>query len=125
MHERIKGIAEGFPYFVDMEDGEMAGYCYAHPWKERAAYQYTLETTVYISPKYQHRGIGSKLMKRLIAECRSQGFHSLIACITAGNKASNALHEKLGFRQVSEFKEVGMKFDRWLDVVDYELILSK
>lgn len=125
MKSRVEDISNDFPYFVDMEGDELAGYCYAHPWKARAAYQYTLETTVYLSPNYFRRGIGRKLMETLIEECRSRGFHSLIACITSGNEASNALHESLGFKQVSDFKEVGMKFGRWLGVVDYELILSK
>ena len=123
MRGRIEEIASGFPYYVDEEDGEIAGYCYAHPWKARAAYRFTLETTVYLSSKYYRRGIGRKLMERLIDDCRQNGFHALIACITAGNEASNHLHEKLGFRRVSEFSEVGMKFNRWLGVVDYELIL--
>ena len=63
-------------------------------------------------------------MVKLIDECRQKGFHALIACITEGNEASNILHEKLGFKQVSRFEKVGLKFDRWLDVVDYELVLA-
>ena len=124
MKRRVLEISSDFPYFVDEENGEIAGYCYAHPWKARASYRYTLETTVYLSPKYFRRGIGKKLMERLIDESRKGSFHSLIACITAGNEASCKLHESLGFEQVSNFKEVGMKFGRWLGVVDYELILS-
>ena len=63
------------------------------------------------------------LMERLIADCREAGLHVLIACITADNEASCRFHEKLGFEKVSEFRQVGRKFDRWLDVADYELIL--
>jgi len=102
----------------------VAGYCYAHGWKTKAAYRYTLETTVYLSPDYFGRGIGKRLMRELIEACRRNGYRALIACITAGNEASIALHTGLGFKQVSHFEQVGRKFGRWLDVVDYELLLN-
>ena len=124
MRSRIAEISAHFPYFVYEVDNKVVGYCYAHPWKERAAYRYTLETTVYLSPESTGKGIGKQLMVKLIDECRQKGFHALIACITEGNEASNILHEKLGFKQVSRFEKVGLKFDRWLDVVDYELVLA-
>ena len=124
MRERIEELSRNFPYMVyRLTDGEIAGYCYAHPWKEKDAYRLTLETTVYISPTHTGKGIGKELMTRLIEDCRSKGFRTLIACITQDNEASFRLHEKLGFEKVSHFRKVGMKFDRWLDVIDYELIL--
>ena len=123
MRSRIEHISASFPYFVDEEDGQIAGYCYAHPWKERVAYCHTLETTIYLSPQYQRRGIGSLLMRRLIEQCRADGHHALVACITGGNEGSVALHGHLGFQQMSLFREVGRKFGQWLDVVDMELIL--
>ena len=123
MQARIAELSAGYPYLVYEADGEIAGYCYAHLWKTKAAYRNTLETTVYLSPRFRGRGIGKTLMQRLIEECRRAGFHALIACITEGNEASFALHRKLGFKQVSHFEEVGMKFNRKLDVYDYELIL--
>lgn len=124
MKKRVEDISLDFPYYVDVENnGEIAGYCYAHLWKVRSAYRFTLETTVYLSPKYFRRGIGCLLMEKLISECRERGYHALIACITAGNEASYILHERLGFHRVSDFQEVGMKFDRRLGVSDYELIL--
>lgn len=83
----------------------------------------TLETTVYLAPEACHKGIGPLLMTHLIDECRRQGYHALIACITADNLSSLRFHQRLGFRQVSRFSEVGRKFDRWLDVIDLELIL--
>lgn len=123
MASRITEISSSFPYFVYEENGEVKGYCYAHAWKERSAYRYTAETTVYLSPDVTGKSIGTALMQRLIAECKEMGLKTLIACITEGNVASKALHERLGFKQVSCFKEVGLKFGEWLDVVDYELIL--
>ena len=112
MEGRIAGISASYPYLVYVDHDEVVGYCYAHAWKEKAAYKYTLETTVHLSPRYKGKGI---------EECRAGGYHALIACITEGNEASCSLHEKLGFKKVSHFEKVGLKFERWLDVVDYEL----
>lgn len=123
MRIRIAGIAARFPYFVYEEEGKVLGYCYAHPWKERAAYRHTLETTVYLAPGYVGRGIGRRLMERLIEECRRDGYHALVACVTEGNAASDVLHLRLGFKKVSHFESVGLKFGRWLGVIDYELLL--
>ncbi|MDE5594829.1 MAG: GNAT family N-acetyltransferase [Muribaculaceae bacterium] len=123
MKKRIMKIADACPYYVCEEDGEVVGFCYAHPWKERAAYDKTLETTIYLSPKAKYRGIGRQLMERLIDECRRRGYVTLIACITAENVESCEFHEKLGFEKVSHFRKVGYKFGRFLDVVDYQLML--
>lgn len=123
MLRRMQGIVPACPYFVAEVDGKVAGYCYAHPWKERPAYCHTLETTIYLAPAYTGQGIGRLLMEHLMEECRAMpGCHALVACITAENEASCALHRKLGFQQVSCFKAVGRKFGRWLDVVDYEFV---
>lgn len=123
MAERIREISCKFPYFVYEKHGKILGYCYAHPWKDRAAYSKTLETTIYIDKRATHQGIGKIMVKLLIDICRNEGYRALIACITQGNEASIKMHESLGFKQVSEFKEVGFKFDSWLDVVDLELLL--
>ncbi len=123
MRRRIEDISAQYPYLVYEEDGEVLGYCYAHAWKERAAYCHTAETTVYIASGAQGRGIGKALMLRLIDECRNAGIHALVACITGGNENSIRLHHRLGFRSVSHFPQVGRKFGRWLDVVDYQLLL--
>ena len=85
--------------------------------------RYVSKTTVYLAPEACRKGLGQLLMTHLIDECRRQGYHALIACITADNLPSLRFHHRLGFRQVSRFSEVGRKFDRWLDVIDLELIL--
>ena len=123
MRGRVETISSAFPYFVYEYDGVVLGYCYAHLWKEREAYSKTLETTVYLAPEACHQGIGSQLMRHLIEDCRRRGYHALIACDTADNLSSLQFHRRLGFRQVSIFTEVGRKFDRWLDVIDLELVL--
>ncbi len=124
MRTRVVHIAAECPYYVAEEDGELLGYCYAHPWKDRAAYSLTVETTIYLAPERKGRGIGQLLMHRLIEACREKGYAALIACITADNAESCAFHEKLGFKRVSHFHRVGRKFGQWLDVVDYELLLN-
>ena len=121
--DRITQISEKYPYFIYEIDGRVVGNCFASQWKKRDAYRNTVESTVYVDIAFQGRGIGRALMGRLIEELKIRSFHAIIACITIPNPASTTLHEKLGFRQVSVFREVGYKFDRWLDVGDWELLL--
>lgn len=123
MERRIAAISSRHPYMVWDEDGRVAGYCYAHLWKERAAYSHTLETTIYVASDCRGRGIGSLLMRALIDECRKAGARALVACITEGNEASIGLHSSLGFKQVSHFERVGLKFGKELGVTDMELLL--
>ncbi|MCI9608326.1 MAG: N-acetyltransferase [Muribaculaceae bacterium] len=123
MAQRIAEISAANPYLVATAGNRILGYAYVHPWKERPAYFKTAETTIYLSPQAQHAGIGSALMKHLILLCRQSNLHTLIACITAENTASCRFHEKLGFEKTSHFKQVGYKFGRYLDVIDYQLIL--
>lgn len=125
MRERIVAISALHPYLVcEDKGGRVVGYCYAHPWKEREAYDKTWETTVYVSPTGLGRGVGRMLMERLVFECRNMGCHALVACITADNERSVDFHASIGFVRVSCFRQVGRKFGRWLDVVDYELLLA-
>lgn len=124
MCQRLTPIIENFPAWVYVENGEIAGYCYAHGWKTKKAYNRTAETTIYLHPDHLHKGYGRLLMDTLIEDCRKRSFHTLIACITIPNDPSVKLHERLNFKKVSHFHEVGRKFDRWLDVADYELILE-
>lgn len=116
----------GCPYLVweDEASGLTLAYCYAHPWKIKSAYRLTLETTIYVDHACIGQGIGTRLYEELIAQCRAKGFHTLIADITDENEASIRMHERLGFKPVSHFREVGMKFGRWLGDIDMQLILS-
>lgn len=124
MADRIMDMVEfGFPYFVWEEDGKVLGFCYAHSWKERAAYAPALEASLYLAPEAQGKGIGQIMLQELIERCRKAGVVSLIACITATNEHSIALCRKLGFEQASYFRKVGRKHGRLLDVVDYQLML--
>ena len=121
MQARIEAYAAECPYLVYEEAGRILGYCYAHRWKERAAYARTWESTIYLAPEAQGHGIGRALMQELITRCRAAGCRVLIACITQGNERSCRFHEALGFRLASHFHAVGEKFGQLLDVVDYEV----
>ena len=124
MLSRLEAIVGRYPGYVSLSGaGELQGYAYAHPWQEKAAYRYTLETTIYLAPRFVGQGIGRALLSHLVEGCRREGYRSLIACITQGNVASEALHRKMGFRPVSRFVQVGTKFGRWIDVADYQLLL--
>ncbi len=83
-----------------------------------------LEDTIYIALQYHRPGIGRSMQTALIADASAEGYHAIIACITAGNEGSIALHKELGFRQVSHFIGVGEKFCQTLDVIDMELLLA-
>lgn len=117
----IGEISRDWPWLV-YDDGGVLGYCYIHPWKQRAAYGTTFEISVYVARDARGRGIGPALVERMLDICRADGrVCALIACITATNVASIMLFSSFGFRQVSHFRSVGRKHGRWLDVIDMEL----
>lgn len=124
MRDRIAVASEEKPWFVYEVDGAIAGYAYASAWQSRCAYRFSLETTVYLSHEHLGRGIGTELYSHLIDAVRKNGIHSLLAAIAMPNPASVALHENLGFEKVGQFREVGWKFDQWIDVGYWELIFK-
>jgi len=111
------------PWLVHEREGIVTGYAYASKWKGRCAYRYSVESSVYLAPDATGRGIGAELYRRLIEELTGLGLHVAIGGIALPNAASVALHEKLGFRKVAEFSEVGFKFGRWIDVGYWQLTL--
>lgn len=123
MQERIEGITARFPYLVYEQGGKVLGYCYASTWRDRTAYDQTVETTVYLHKDWLNKGIGHQLYQELVGLLRNAEFHVAVASITLPNTQSVALHEKFGFRKVAHFTEVGNKFGKWLDVGFWELIL--
>jgi phosphinothricin acetyltransferase len=123
MAQRMVDVATRFPWLVAEEGNEVVGYAYAAPWKTRSAYRFSVETTVYVAASHTGRGIGTALYREAIDAVRKLGVHCVIGGIALPNAASVALHEKLGFMKVAQFVEVGRKFDRWVDVGYWELIL--
>lgn len=124
MHQRIEKISEaGYPFLVWHEGDTIAGYAYATTFRQRKAYRFTVESSIYLHPDYYGRGIGEKLYHSLIVHCKEKGYHSMIGVITLPNGASVKLHEKLGFDKVGHLRESGYKFDQWADVGFWELLL--
>jgi L-amino acid N-acyltransferase YncA len=117
--------AAGFPYLVAVEASAVVGYAYANQFRTRAAYRYTVEDSVYIAPDAQRRGIGKALLAELVARCNAQGLHQMLAVIgDSGNVGSIGVHRACGFEDVGVMKEVGRKFDRWVDVVIMQRALA-
>lgn len=98
------------------EGGEVTGYAYASPHRDRPAYRWTAETSVYVAADRQGRGVGRALYEALFAGLAERGFRTLLAGITLPNAASVALHERVGFEQVGLFRAVGFKAGEWWDV---------
>jgi L-amino acid N-acyltransferase YncA len=108
----------------DKEDGDILGYAYAKPWHQRLAYRFTFETSVYLSNDINQKGIGTKLYQSLFDEIKSTECHTLLALISLPNSSSVKLHEKFGFEKVAHLKEVGYKFDKWINVGFWQLEIS-
>ncbi len=116
-------ISHLLPWLVYEQEGKIVGYAYATKWRARPAYRYTVESTVYVSHAHPRCGIGSSLFDALIPAMRERGVHAVIAGIALPNVASVAIHERCGFEKVAQFREVGRKFDQWIDVGNWELLL--
>ena len=123
IQESVKDGLRGLSWLVWEEDERVLGFCYASTWKARSAYRHSVESTVYVHPDYLRRGIGLRLYEALLAELRLRGIHAVIGGIALPNAASIGLHERLGFEKVAHFREVGRKFDRWIDVGYWQLCL--
>nr|WP_275198607.1 GNAT family N-acetyltransferase [Bradyrhizobium sp. CSA207] len=119
MTRRYRALIDGgYPYFVAMLDGRVAGYAYAGAYRPRPAYRFTVENSIYLDPSFHRRGIGLLLLERLIIECEARGFRQMIAVIgDSANAGSIGVHTKGGFKMIGTHPSVGLKFGRWLDTV--------
>jgi phosphinothricin acetyltransferase len=106
----------GLPWLMAEDFTGVVGYAYASKWKGRCAYRFSAETTVYLEPSRTQIGIGSRLYKALLDALRAKSIHAAIGGIALPNAASVRSHERLGFEKVAHFREVGFKFNRWIDV---------
>jgi len=120
MAARMARIRPHYPFLAAEYDGSVVGYAYSDKLYERAAYRWATESTVYVAPSHQKRGIGIALYRTLIAALVDQGFQTVIAKITLPNPASVALHERLGFVRNGILAQVGFKQDSWHDVGLYQ-----
>jgi len=121
---RIAGTLPTHPYLVCEENGRVLGYIYASVFRARAAYRWSVETTVYVDGRTHRRGVGRALYQALLPILRRQGFHGAFAGIALPNANSVGLHEALGFRPVGVYQDVGFKHWQWRDVGWWRLGLS-
>jgi L-amino acid N-acyltransferase YncA len=124
MAARIARTIERTPWVVVEVDGIVRGYAYGTRHRERAAYDWTVETTVYVDRDFGRRGLGRAAMDAVVAILRLQGAHLLVAGVTLPNPGSVALHESLGYRPIGEFEAIGWKFGGWHGVAWYALELG-
>ena len=124
MQARMEKVEElELPWLVAEDGGELIGYAYANQWRERSAYRYSVESTVYLAHNVTGGGWGTRLYSALFDELRALEVHAVIGGITLPNPASVALHQKMGMRKVAEFPEVGFKQGQWLDVGYWQINL--
>lgn len=124
MDERVKRVSKVFPWLVFEQEGKLLGYAYAQPWKDRSAYRYTCETSIYLAQDARGKGIGVQLYSELLSRLSKQGMRVAIAGIALPNPSSVALHEKLGFYKVAHFEAVGIKFNQKIDVGYWQRTLA-
>ena len=113
---RIEKITARHSWLVYESDGALLGYAYTSTFRERRAYQATMESTIYLDQAAIGRGIGRALYQALLADAAAKGYREALGVIALPNDASVRLHEKLGFVKVAHLEKIGYKFDRWIDV---------
>ncbi len=113
---RIRKALDRWTWLVATIDGACAGYAYGSTHRERDAYRYSVETSVYVEPRFHRRGIARELYQALLADLGCRGYCNAFAGVALPNDASVALHRHLGFEPIGVFRAVGYKFDRWHDV---------
>jgi L-amino acid N-acyltransferase YncA len=124
MRFRIAKILEQFPWLVCEGDGEILGYVYASRHRERPAYQWSVDVTVYVAEQHRRKGLGHALYTSLFEILRLQGFYHAYAGITLPNAGSIGLHEAMGFQPVGVYRAVGFKCGGWHDVGWWQLELQ-
>jgi L-amino acid N-acyltransferase YncA len=119
MARRLQALlAREFPYLVAEQAGSVVGYAYAGPYRDRRAYDWCVEDTVYVAPESHRLGIGRDLLTRLVTAAEARGFRQMIGVIgDSANTASVAVHAAVGFRLIGTFQAIGYKHGRWLDTV--------
>ena len=129
---KLTDIRRRYPYLVLLEDGRIRGYAYAAPLKDRAAYDWSCELSIYLSPGCRGRGLGRRLYAALQEELSRMGMRNLYACIASPREAdetlddaSEAFHAAMGFRRCAMFSCCGYKFDRWYDMIWMEKIIGE
>lgn len=121
---RMRRVKERYPYLAAEEDGEIVGYAYVSLFKDRAAYEWAVETTVYVKQEQRARGIGKKLYLALEEILKVQHIINLNACIAYPNPDSICFHERMGYKMAAHFTKCGYKQGEWYDMVWMEKMLG-
>lgn len=127
---RVKAISAKYPYWVALVPDEhgvdqVAGMAYASSFRDKASYYLTVESTIYLHPNYQGKGVARPLYLHLLNSLKAQGLVTVVACITLENEVSIKFHERLGFLKTGEVPKAGTKFSRWLDIGFWVLDLTE
>lgn len=128
VEERTAWLAEhaahNLPVFVAALGETVVGWSSLTAFHARSGYRFTVEDSVYVHPERHGQGLGKRLLGPLVQEAQNLGFHAIMAWLDGENAASLALHARFGFTEVGRFREIMHKFDRWMDVVILELLLT-
>jgi L-amino acid N-acyltransferase YncA len=119
-------LRRGFPYLVAEENGIILGFAYGNLFRERMAYRFMVEDSIYLSPDAQRKGVGSALLGELIKQCTARGFRQMVAIIgdSENSHGSIGVHRRLGFQETGRMEGSGFKFGRWLDTMVMQIALS-
>ncbi|MDF0604399.1 GNAT family N-acetyltransferase [Neisseriaceae bacterium TC5R-5] len=110
-------VAAGLPILVAEHDGKVVGFASFAPFRERPGFRFTVEHSVHLTAEARGQQVGSALMQVLFARAQALGKHVMVGAVDAENEASIRFHEKLGFVQTGVLRQIGFKFDRWLDLI--------
>jgi len=122
--KRISDIIDGgYLLFIGEIDGKVIGFCCTQPWNKGVVYETTAEESIFLDKDETGKGYGTQLLEHLLNQIDKTKIHVLNATISLPNESSVQLHEKFGFKQVSQMKEIGRKFDNWLNIGCWQLIL--
>ncbi len=125
MQSRITKTLATLPWLVCEQGGEILGYAYASRHRDRLAYQWAVDVSVYVGPNVRRQGIARRLYNALLGILRAQGYYNVYAGIALPNEASVAVHEAMGFRQAALYKQTGFKLGEWRDVGWWQLALRE
>ena len=117
---RIQNSLSAWTWLIAEKDGRCIGYAYGHSHRERAAYRWSVEVTIYVDSDHRRLGVGRQLYGRLFHDLASLGYCNAYAGVTQPNESSMALHRGVGFEYIGTFRSVGRKFDRWHDVAWFQ-----
>jgi L-amino acid N-acyltransferase YncA len=121
MAQRIAGVLAAHEWLVLESEGELLGYAYAGRFRERAAYLLATESTIYLRHGLEGKGLGGPLYAELVRRTFARGYRHLVGAIALPNEPSVRLHERLGFVKAGHLFRIGRKFDRWVDVGNWQL----